>query len=595
MNEDNANSEGLTQRVGFLGRLRRRMARFLGRFVDSPAGWANSGPDFTIYDGVNYEQPLVIPQHLEGEARAKYVRAVMQEAVLREASAAFHFQFDSPYNRDVPFNIPTTDPLREWDFRTRREVLARCHMAWERNPLAKAAVKLIRFFTVGEGFTVSCRNQEHVGALLKAFREDPDNDVEALEKELCDTLVVDGELFIRKFVNAGRAEAAGADDDDEDSDAGAPDTPDDGRMALACIPAWEIDWIETAPGNAKRKRFYHQIGSQYSGRPGDVEIVDEEIPAAQIVHVAINKLAYEVRGRPDLFAILPWLKAYKQWLENRARQNFWRGAILWWLKLVGGTPGQVAAARAQYKQPPPPGSMLVTNDKQELAAVDGKVGAGDAAEDGRQVKLMSAVGMNLPEYMLSDGENANLASATAQQLPALRTFTDYQDTLVNSVWRPIYKAVIQAAIDAELFPEMVEEQDADGEPLFDDEDGGTQTPRMVKAVDAFDLVAPELESDDPKTLAEALQIAVGRGWASDETASGRMGFDYQVEQKKIASAEARDTQATAQGRANVPTLPDPNAPGLEDVLPQGMKDEGGSMKPEQALPAGGNGRGEESR
>ena len=239
--------------------------------------------------------------------------------------------------------------------------------------------------------------------------------------------------------------------------------------------------------------------------------------------------------------------------------------------------------------------MLVTNDKQELAAVDGKVGAGDAAEDGRQVKLMSAVGMNLPEYMLSDGENANLASATAQQLPALRTFTDYQDTLVNSVWRPIYKAVIQAAIDAELFPEMVEEQDADGEPLFDDEDGGTQTPRMVKAVDAFDLVAPELESDDPKTLAEALQIAVGRGWASDETASGRMGFDYQVEQKKIARAEARDTQATAQGRANVPTLPDPNAPGLEDVLPQGMKDEGGRMKPEQALPAGGNGRGEESR
>ena len=28
-------------------------------------------------------------------------------------------------------------------------------------------------------------------------------------------------------------------------------------------------------------------------------------------------------------AVLPWLKAYWDWMEDRARQNHWRGSLLW--------------------------------------------------------------------------------------------------------------------------------------------------------------------------------------------------------------------------------------------------------------------------
>ncbi|HEY4720307.1 MAG TPA: hypothetical protein VII92_00555 [Anaerolineae bacterium] len=512
------------------------MARFLARFEpEPPFGLAVPADAFTIRDGVNYALPIIVPPELSGQAREEFI-----QAAIKEATADYHFQFDRSYSSESPFRIPIVDPLTEWDFVTRRSVLASCHSAAERNPIAKAAVKIIRLFTMGEGLTINYQ-AEDVERILEDFRTSTDNQIDTLEKELLDTLIIDGEIFVRFF------------------------SDDNGQTVITPIPAFEIDWIETERGFAKRPLIYHQTGRQSSGKPGDSESIDEEIDADQILHVAINKLSYEVRGRPDLFAILPWLKAYKQWLENRARQNYWRGAILWWLKLIGGTPAQVTNARAQYKQPPPPGSLLVTNDKQELAAVDGRVGASDAAEDGRQMKLMNAVGMLLPEYMLSDGANANLASATAQQLPALRSFTDYQDIATNT-WKQIYRRVLEKAIAAGVLQTELNQIDTDGDPVY--EDDGT-TPKTIDALEAFDIRAPELETSNLKTLADALMIAVNAGWVSNETASAEMGFDYRLERKKIEGEEEAEQQAVAQGRGMTPTDQQPGAPTLADYQQQG--------------------------
>ncbi len=284
---------------------------------------------------------------------------------------------------------------------TRREILMRTHMAIERNPIAKRAVHTVTLFSMGEGLTVTYYNKE-VGAIVEAFRTNPENAVEKQEKALLDTLQVDGELFIRFYKGDG-----------------------DGQTLINPLKPWEIWWIETERGFPKRPVSYHWYSLSTNYKPGDLQIIIEDIPSEDVLHVTINSLAYEQRGRPELFAALPWLKGYKDWLENRARQNFWRGALLWWVKLIGGQPAQVTAKRNQYKMPPPPGSIVVTNDKEEWTAIENKANANDVAEDGRQIKMMSAVNFGLPEYMLSDGQNANLASASAQQLPALRTFAEY--------------------------------------------------------------------------------------------------------------------------------------------------------------------------
>lgn len=534
-------SDGVDAR---LRRLRDFVIRVLVAIGDPEAdGGIKPDARFAIDDGVDYALPLVVPEWVTPEQRADLVTAHV-----REANAAYHFQFDRPYlYNENPSQFPTAAPLREWDHATRREVITRSHLAYERNPLAKRALNLTTEFVMGDGLTVSYSNQD-VKAVIEAFRANAENDVEGYEKSLCTDIQADGELFIQYFRD------------------------EQGQTVIVPIPPWEIPWIVTELGFRRRVQTYHRIGQQSTGLPGSSEPINEDIASADVLHVAINRHSYETRGRPDLFVILPWLKAYKDWLENRARQNYYRGAIIYDVTLDGAQPGVVSAKRAQYKQPPSPGSIAIHNDKEHWAIQESKVGASDVAEDGRQIKLMSAVGKGLPEYMLADGENSNLASATAQQLPALRTFGAFQDVMVGQLWKPIYREVIRNAVKAGILEAMVEQQDADGEAVLD----AQSKKKMIKAEDAFDVTAPELESDDPKTLAEALQIATAHGWASDETASGRMGFEYDIEQKKVEKQLARDRDRMAQGLV----------PGGFDPARSPLAGFGG-----QQQPPGGNGNG----
>lgn len=585
-------------------RLRHRLALLLLRLADSkPFSEVIKSDQNMIDDGIDYTMPVVVPdwwpdskkqeavlqsmrehgwtseqiaeataarqaafEKLKETARKEIDRRfseaenesdeslrakkLIEAKKFQETSAPYQDQFSAPnqWQANIPA-WPSADPLREWDSAgplgttsTRREILMRTHLAWERNPVAKQAVAITTQFAMGDGLTLKCYNPD-VEEVLEEFRDNKENGVELYEKLFCTDLQIDGELFIRFYKDDGGQ----------------------GRTLINPLKPWEIWWIETERGFPMRPVSYHWYSLSTNFTPGDLQIVTEDIPAAEVLHITINRHSYEQRGRPDLFNILPWLKAYKDWLENRARQNFWRGALLWWVKLINGTPAQVSGKRAQYKQPPPPGSMVVSNDKEEWSALQNDIKAGDAADDGRQIKLMSAIGKGLPEYMLSDGQNANLASASAQQLPALRTFGEYQDIMVNQVWWPIYTQVIHNAIDAGILPEEVQEYDSDGDPMFE-EDG--KTPKMIETCEAFGLEAPELESDDPNTLAQALQIAVNNEWASGETAAGRMGFDYTSEQKKIEREKKAAMVSAYQGGGRVPLQP-----GQAALKPNGQKEQ----------------------
>lgn len=552
-------------RVSGVMRARRFLAQLLSALFESraPAGGIVAAIDSPIPDGVNYDLPefrlpqnepeIVIPADLRAPELASERQAYIN-AKLTEAGVDFHFQFDTPYNNKPPENLSSpvfSIPLREWTWQARRQVTERAHMAYERNPLAKRAVGIITLFAVGEGMTMSYSNED-VEAVLEEFRANPENCVEQYEKELCNDLQVDGELFIRFFPG------------------------EEGNTVIVPLLPWEIAWIKTDPNFIKRVESYHRQGATSDGTPGSYQYVVEDIAAKQVLHVTINKHSYEQRGRSDLFTILPWLRAYKDWLEDRARQNHWRGAMLLDLTLTGGTPQQVANKRAQLKQPPPPGSLYIHNDKEAMEYKDSKINANDVSEDGRQMKLMVAVGEGIPEYMLADGQNANLASASAQQLPALRTFGEYQDKMVNQIWRPIYKRVVENAIAKGTLADEVQEFDKDGQPVLDD----AGEPKMIKAVDAFDVKAPELESDDPKTLADALVIAENQGWASKDTAASKAGYDYRVEKRKIEKEIDAEMVDRALGRKPGP-LPD-QQPQFNPADPDAVPGDG----PDDAVPVG---------
>jgi hypothetical protein len=282
-----------------------------------------------------------------------------------------------------------------------------------------------------------------------------------------------------------------------------------------------------------------------------------------MLHVAINRHSYELRGRPDLFVILPWLRAHKEWMEDRIRQNKWRGALLWWVKIAAAIPGLIAQKVVQYRKPPTPGSVWVTSDKEEISALTNPVGANDVSEDGRQIKLQVAVGVGLPEYMLSDGENANLASATAQQLPALWKFVDAQEIMREQVWLPILKRVIQGAVSEGGLPAQVRLEDDEGQAILDSE-GQEQ---LVPPTDAFSVEYHDLQSDDPKTVAEALTMDLTNGLVSQQTAMTKRGYDPDKERKLMDREEQQQRDKVGQGTQITPDSIGLPSDGQGDLAP----------------------------
>jgi len=550
--------------------------------------------------GDQFKQAPILPGYMQEKMTEQQQVTFLQETTKQN----YQFQFDAPMNKDLPYNPPYEDPLREWPIATRQYILTQTHAAYQRNPLANAAVEYTADFVVGKGFNLTCKNKQ-VQDILEDFIENPDNRLREWERQAVIDLQVDGEIILRFFTSK-----------DEDGNA----------AAISCIPQrpWELWWITTVLGNFRRPTNYHFQRNLTKGDDpiGQVGVVMEDVPADDILHVAINHHGYELRGRPDLYRILPWLRADTEFLQNRARQNYWRGALLWLVRVLNGNASQVAAVAARWSRPPTAGSVAVESGNVEVEPLVNPSGGGDAAEDGRQIKLRNIIGMRMAEYMFADGHNANLASATAQQLPALTRFEAYQTIMIERVWYPLFKRALQAAIDAGMIPDQVELQTSDGEPVADSEipspepqkpDATTGTPKplamqpdklmpmpnmpdgmdspsplpggqkpdsettapnkMIDTLCAFDVSYGDIQYNDIFELAQSLNIAVTNEWVSNGTAAEKMGFDYPIEQKKIQAEKIQNQADIASGL--VPPPP-------EMIPPEQQGQPAGSAPPKAA-------------
>lgn len=495
--------------------LRRQVSRFLNWWHTATAkpivpslGRLTAPDDMAgrISDGVNYSQPVLLPAALR-ETLERQGR--LSEYLTEAARDTYRFQFDTPQRGgdDLPIAPPTEDPLREWSWSTRKDVLTNCHAAYNRNPVANTAVQYTADFVLGEGMNLTCKNKR-VQEFLEEFLDDKDNGLREYERQAVIDLQVDGELFLRLFEQAG-------------------------RVITVPLRPWECEAINTELGFFRRVlsyvfQVYQTSGSE--GAAGETRTERLELDAEDVLHVAINRHSYELRGRPELFRVLPWLRADKEFQENTARQHHWRNALLWFVKVTGANAAQLAAVISRWSKPPTPGSIAVESGNVDVQPLVNPAGSGNATEDGRQLRLRPIVGLRLPEYFFGDGYNANLATATAQQVPALTKFSGFQRTMIECLWYPLFTRALQVAMDAGLLPSVVEEQDMDGDPLTDDDTGATKT---IETLKAFEVSYSPISSESDLTIAQALNIAAANGWVDKVTAQERLGLDPYIVAKRM--------------------------------------------------------------
>ena len=483
----------------------------------------------TIRDGLNPHLPALIPRSLREELEAKgkltdYINEAYGYSISQYSAphnVATRFQFDSPYKHDAPYYPIYEDPLCEWEYPTRCYILEQCQAAYKRNPDAKLGIRLIAAFAVGQGFQLVTKN-EVIEELLSEFMDHPRNMIRKRERQAARSLLVNGEYILRWYLMEGG-----------------------GTPIVVPKRPWELGGIISEMGHYDKPEAYEFYSRLDTGQGSAREyryIHEPAVPAELITYAAINHEGTEQRGRPELYPILPWLGARSSWLENRARINYWLSCLVWLVRVDALSPAHLAAVAARWGKGPPPGSVSIEHINTEVEALQADPNAMSAVDDGRQLLLQIAKGFGLPEFMMADGYNANMATASAQMMPALKLFEEYQRIMLEEIWRPVLRKVIDMALDDGLIPATLPEKNSEGEP----------TGTALDACDCFEIEYEPVVEQDIKTLTEALSAQVTADFISKRSARMELGRDPDLEEKQIADEKE---QAMKDARAGMGELP----------------------------------------
>ncbi len=377
--------------------------------------------------------------------------------------------------RNISRDVAAGDDL---DSEGHASILRRAYAAWCRSPLAGQIVNITTWFVMGKGVGYSARDSR-VQDILNTFWNHVENDLSAAQHWMSNELQIYGEIFIRFFTN-----------------------PVDGSVRMAMVDPLEIRDIVTDPDDIRKPVAYlreyrnRAVPSEWIDSyksqgnsavyPLDSETVHEVIDSSEILHVKVNNVSNRKRGLSELYRVLPWLDAHERWLEDRININKARGTFAF-LRKVPTVPSKASGpfqtdSSGKYVVPKS-GSILVVHESEEWDVLSPSIGADDAKEDGRAIKLMIAAGSGIFEHYFGDPSTGNLATTRSMELPMVKKFEDRQ-RLFEGVFRKIFGRVIESAVSAGVLPRDVDKTVEVSFPPIVPEDVALLTKTLVKQVEA---------------------------------------------------------------------------------------------------------------
>lgn len=330
----------------------------------------------------------------------------------------------------------------------RRMATGRIRIVRRRSPLAKQGALLLQHYVLGQGISLRANNKRKVARVIDEFMNDPENLVtftghQAMNEAL-DSLFTDGNLFLVLF----------------------PDVIL-GTVTLGTLDSMFVEDVVTDPDNQKVPRWYkvRQANGGYDFANGkwdpslDSRFVyyrdwrndrdDFAPPAAMradglVYHLAINKRGKF--GESELAAAVDWLKAHKEFMENRASLTTAAAQIAWKKTRKTGQAGidanvnqlrsGLTASVNAWEQNPTPAtaSTLVQNPGADTEWMKTDTGGANALADERIMRMMAGSGMGgIPNHYFGDEASANLATATSMELPLLKTYESWQMTVQTTL------------------------------------------------------------------------------------------------------------------------------------------------------------------
>jgi hypothetical protein len=344
----------------------------------------------------------------------------------------------------------------ELDGQSRMVAVQKSRTYWQRDPLAKQAVRLWTDYSVGTGISYKADDdstQQTLSEFMSARRNRKFTS-KLGQQRLSKKLLVDGDLFLLVFGAAGEKKTVRTMDPQQVMEL--VSDPEDEETVLAFKRKTKDDKI----------KYYRAWDADPADLAGLVDSEKKSVAAEDGVvcyHVAFDQMG--LRGNGLLFSVVDWSREHRKFMEARVAITQALAKYAWKTEVKGGQAvvNQVKAklessfsvngtsGGAERNPATAPASTFIGNAGINTTPMPRVTGAQDAREDSNSLKLMFCAGTGIMLHYLGDPSTGNLATATAMELPMKKQFEGYQE-LWKSVWRDVF------AIAADEDPEQ-EDQD----------------------------------------------------------------------------------------------------------------------------------------
>lgn len=344
-----------------------------------------------------------------------------------------------------------------------------CFYAYHNDPIAKAIISITRDFVIGTGFEVQCDTSDRQGqiamAIWKSFEQV--NDLQQQMNDCCLELGIYGENLLWWLPNNQTKIVYQLSPGDEIPTAIIP------RVRLL-DPSNMIE-IVTYPEDITRKLFYvwltptqyqiytHSDPNSKAPPQPTLKFIYQQIPADQILHLTVNKVSNEKRGRSDLFPVLSYLKRLRDSVNYSiiALQKVSAWAMDTEIKGNQADIDAYVQAQAQLPTIPFAGSEFVHSDSITRKYLGNTSAGGNVSDAYLYCLSLICAGVQIPfNYLgthLSSGTTR--ASALVATEPVAKKMENRREVIkrtIQDLWRRLMKEAGLAIIDCSVvFPEII--------------------------------------------------------------------------------------------------------------------------------------------
>lgn len=288
----------------------------------------------------------------------------------------------------------------------RLNILTQAITAWRANPIARRIIDLTTEFVIGDG--MSFTSSKPVEKLLRDFWNHPLNNLDQQLPEWADEAWRTGDLFLLVSLDPG------------------------GGVYVRALPSESIGVIDTAANDYRQEISYRRDAMDEHPWPAFQPGTDQQ---AFVLHFPLNRAVGATFGESDLAPVLYWIGLYRQWLEDRARLNYFRQMF----SFVLTRPFSSQPEKEKYMRdfasrlPKKSGGVLGLDPTETLVALKPELASDQAEADGLAIKRMIASGVGIPLHYFAEPESSTRTTAEASGTPTFKRFKRRQMYLVNVV------------------------------------------------------------------------------------------------------------------------------------------------------------------